>query len=399
MADADSNQEAAFFVKQLKEFVGLGDIDDTAQWVAMTYNDVRRRRVSRRGAVALSVEILPPEEAEDRPAGQGRSEPNANPFLPPTTGRMSLSYNPLAIVSALLGPRLAFQLLCCLCCVLLLVVMGILGMYFTSVRSQARGQVRVPLLFHVTGGGRVDASGAVGREEGRPVPCPVRRRDRPSRHGPGEREARARGVDERRAQAAAPPRREDPDRGHAHRAGGAGDGLDEAQPDRAAPRDGDVRGRRVVLAPAAVVGRRAEVARGRAPRLAHDGPQAPRVRRPDLDDARAVVDVGRDARVGALEARRRRAAPEGVAAPRVRRLVRRVADDVEQPAAGALRAAPERPLAEVEERLRGPLLLRRRRSRSLPALRRRRLYVAGRAAAGAEGGSAHTGWLPVRCPF
>ena len=116
MADADSNQEAAFFVKQLKEFVGLGDIDDTAQWVAMTYNDVRRRRVSRRGAVALSVEILPPEEAEDRPAGQGRSEPNANPFLPPTTGRMSLSYNPLAIVSALLGPRLAFQLLCCLCC-------------------------------------------------------------------------------------------------------------------------------------------------------------------------------------------------------------------------------------------------------------------------------------------
>ena len=71
-------------------------------------------------------------EAEDRPAGQGRSEPNANPFLPPTTGRMSLSYNPLAIVSALLGPRLAFQLLCCLCCVLLLVVMGILGMYFTS---------------------------------------------------------------------------------------------------------------------------------------------------------------------------------------------------------------------------------------------------------------------------
>ena len=128
----DRPDEAAFFVKQLKEFVGLGDIDDSAQWVAMTYNDVKRRRVSKRGAVALSVEILPPSEAEDRPAGQGRSEPNANPFLPPTTGRMSLSYNPLAIISALLGPKLAFQLLCCLCCVLLLVVMGILGMYFTS---------------------------------------------------------------------------------------------------------------------------------------------------------------------------------------------------------------------------------------------------------------------------
>ena len=83
----DRPDEAAFFVKQLKEFVGLGDIDDSAQWVAMTYNDVKRRRVSKRGAVALSVEILPPSEAEDRPAGQGRSAPNANPFLPRASTR------------------------------------------------------------------------------------------------------------------------------------------------------------------------------------------------------------------------------------------------------------------------------------------------------------------------
>ena len=66
------------------------------------------------------------------PAGHGRSAPNSNPYLPPTTGRMAFSYNPLALCSALLGPRLAFQVICCTCCVLCMVVMGIVGMYFTS---------------------------------------------------------------------------------------------------------------------------------------------------------------------------------------------------------------------------------------------------------------------------
>ena len=45
---------------------------------------------------------------------------------------MAFSYNPLALCSALLGPRLAFQVICCTCCVLCMVVMGIVGMYFTS---------------------------------------------------------------------------------------------------------------------------------------------------------------------------------------------------------------------------------------------------------------------------
>ena len=64
-----TGQDAAFFVKQLKEFVGLGEIDDTAQWVPLIHNDVKRKTIRRRGAVAITVEILPPGEAEDRPAG------------------------------------------------------------------------------------------------------------------------------------------------------------------------------------------------------------------------------------------------------------------------------------------------------------------------------------------
>jgi len=94
-----AEKDAQYFVKQLKELVGLGEIDESARWVKMTYHDARANRVVARGSLAISIEILPLEETELRPAGHGRSEPNANPYLPPTTGRMTFSYNPLALCS------------------------------------------------------------------------------------------------------------------------------------------------------------------------------------------------------------------------------------------------------------------------------------------------------------
>lgn len=127
-----AEKDAQYFVKQLKELVGLGDIDETASWVPLTYLDRKRKKVHRRGRVALTIEILPEEETEIRPAGHGRSEPNSNPYLPPTTGRMSFSYNPFYLCSALLGPKLAFQIACVCCCIILLICIGFLGIYFSS---------------------------------------------------------------------------------------------------------------------------------------------------------------------------------------------------------------------------------------------------------------------------
>lgn len=42
------------------------------------------------GEVLITIEILPKSMAELLPAGLGRSEPNAHPFLPPPTGRLKL---------------------------------------------------------------------------------------------------------------------------------------------------------------------------------------------------------------------------------------------------------------------------------------------------------------------
>ena len=53
-ARSDS-KDAAYFVKQLKEMVGLGEIDESAEWINIMYHDRRRSRVLPRGSLALSV--------------------------------------------------------------------------------------------------------------------------------------------------------------------------------------------------------------------------------------------------------------------------------------------------------------------------------------------------------
>jgi hypothetical protein len=55
------------------------------------------------------TQILPKASATAAPAGLGRSEPNANPFLPPPTGRMKLvrwvGYTKLPQVLNVMGVR------------------------------------------------------------------------------------------------------------------------------------------------------------------------------------------------------------------------------------------------------------------------------------------------------
>ncbi|KAJ8599790.1 hypothetical protein CTAYLR_004010 [Chrysophaeum taylorii] len=123
-------KDAAFLVKQLKDLVGLGDLDETAQWIRMTYHDKKRNRVYSRGSVAISIEILPKEEAELRPAGFGISAPNQNPVLPPRSGRLSFTLNPFVMLGALCGPKIATMICCCLCLAAFLFIWFYVGMFY-----------------------------------------------------------------------------------------------------------------------------------------------------------------------------------------------------------------------------------------------------------------------------
>ena len=71
-----------------------------------------------------------------RPAGVGISEPNQNPTLPPRTGRMSLSANPLDILSELFGPRCMMIFCAILCCVIVAVLWFYLGLYFVNIYTE-----------------------------------------------------------------------------------------------------------------------------------------------------------------------------------------------------------------------------------------------------------------------
>jgi hypothetical protein len=52
-------------------------------------------KVEKTGKVRMQVDIYPKSMAVMNKVGDGRSEPNANPFLPPPIGRISFSLNPL----------------------------------------------------------------------------------------------------------------------------------------------------------------------------------------------------------------------------------------------------------------------------------------------------------------
>lgn len=128
----NDQKDAEFMVKQLKDMVGLGDLDETAQWIRLTYHNRKRRRIYYRGSVGVSIEIIPKEDAELRPAGYGISSPNQNPVLPPRTGRLSFSLNPLVMLSALCGPKLATAICATGCCALFLFVWFYIGMYYEN---------------------------------------------------------------------------------------------------------------------------------------------------------------------------------------------------------------------------------------------------------------------------
>jgi hypothetical protein len=54
-------------------------------------NKTERKQI---GQVKLSLEILPKENAQTCKVGEGRNEPNINPYLPPPQGRFEWSLNP-----------------------------------------------------------------------------------------------------------------------------------------------------------------------------------------------------------------------------------------------------------------------------------------------------------------
>jgi hypothetical protein len=112
----EQQDEAREAINQLKGMIGMGDDPPHTSWLDMKRRNFDTQEYEDMGKVLLSIELLPGEMAKKRPAGFGRSEPNANPYLPPPTGRMKFSLNPFYVLEECLGPKLCRRIMCLCCC-------------------------------------------------------------------------------------------------------------------------------------------------------------------------------------------------------------------------------------------------------------------------------------------
>ena len=128
----DDKAQAEEAYNNILSLIGMGKIAEDAMWMNMTSYDTKRKKLRRRGRLAFSIQIVPEEEVEARPAGSGRSEPNANPYLPPPPGRLSFTFNPLSMLMVLFPPEILACICCCICILFLAAVMLYGGSYYVT---------------------------------------------------------------------------------------------------------------------------------------------------------------------------------------------------------------------------------------------------------------------------
>jgi len=95
------------------------EVDNAKLWVPLHDAGTHKQR----GKLLVSIELVPEEEKEKLPAGWGRKEPNANPFLPKPPGRIRFSWNPFFLIRQFLGPKLCRRLQCLLCVLLCILIL------------------------------------------------------------------------------------------------------------------------------------------------------------------------------------------------------------------------------------------------------------------------------------
>lgn len=94
-------------------------------WVQTNKQD-DKGETEKDGRIRISLEICPIAQAEACPVGEGRENPNIDPFLPPPTGRIEFSWNPCVMAAQMCGPGFRCKLCCCLyfiiCCACIIMI-------------------------------------------------------------------------------------------------------------------------------------------------------------------------------------------------------------------------------------------------------------------------------------
>jgi len=138
-ATLDFTQEAkeAFLYDQIVKMYNKDQDGKTSEKIVLTCQKANSGKLEASGKIKISFQLVPMEVAAINKAGQGRSDPNQDPFLPPPMGRINWSWNPLNMWEQLVGPvyRRRVYLICCLICCISLFVFSIPTILGTKIAS------------------------------------------------------------------------------------------------------------------------------------------------------------------------------------------------------------------------------------------------------------------------
>ena len=114
-----------YYESFLKDYMGENEFkyeDDDSFWINMKGKDGEIN-----GRMRVQIDVIPKELADSYKNAEGRAEPNHTPFLPPPTGRIQWSLNPLTMLKQCVAPHLINKVLCGIC-ILICVIICILSL-------------------------------------------------------------------------------------------------------------------------------------------------------------------------------------------------------------------------------------------------------------------------------
>ena len=107
--------------------MGNEKLDKKSDWFDLKLNKGVESEPVSNGRIALRVDLVPEDEAENDEVGKGRQEPNKDPYLPQPVGRLSFKFD-LAELCREICPIWLRYLICMLiCCVICLGIFMLIG--------------------------------------------------------------------------------------------------------------------------------------------------------------------------------------------------------------------------------------------------------------------------------